>query len=87
MKQRTYRYVRGSDVVRDGTLLELVADGADPQEQLASIFYSDVTHDFTLDYFDSSVPADVLDYFVDQAIGLLPEIDGMASVIRPDSGG
>lgn len=30
MKLKNYRYVRGSDVVRDGMFLELVDDGTDP---------------------------------------------------------
>ena len=83
MKQRNYRDVRGSDVVRDGMFLELIDEGTEPQEQLASIFYSDVTHDFTLDYFDPSVPAEVMEEFVDQAIKLLPEVKDVASVSRP----
>lgn len=84
MKQRTYRYVRGSDVVRDGMYLELIDDEIQPQEPLASIFYSDVTQNFTLDYFDPSVPREVLEEFVDRAIKLLPKTEDVASVNRPE---
>lgn len=83
MKQRNYRYIRGSDIVRDGMFLELVEDGTDPLQQLASIFYSDVTKEFTLDYFDVSVPAEVLEAFVDAAVELLPETQDIGCTARP----
>ncbi|WP_307655117.1 hypothetical protein, partial [Pluralibacter gergoviae] len=76
--------VRGSDVVRDGMFLELVEDGTDPLQQLACIFYSDVTREFTLDYFDDSVPAAMLEEFVDAAVQLLPEKVDVEGTQRPD---
>lgn len=84
MKRRNYRYVRGSDVVRDGMFLELVVDGTDPLQQLACIFYSDVTRKFTLDYFDDTVPAGVMEAFVDAAVQLLPEKVDVEGTQRPD---
>lgn len=84
MKRRNYRYVRGSDIERDGMFLELVDDGTDPLEQLACIFYSDVTKEFALDYFDDGVPPDVLEAFVDAAVELLPEKQDVPGIPRPE---
>ncbi|WP_407084461.1 hypothetical protein [Pluralibacter gergoviae] len=83
MKQRNYRYVRGSDIVRDGMFLELIDYGTEPLQQLACIFYSDATKQFTLEYFDDSVPAEVLEAFVDAAVHLLPETQDGGCTARP----
>lgn len=43
-----HEIIRGSDVVRDGMYLELRLPDTSPVEQLAEIFYSDVTHEFSI---------------------------------------
>ena len=83
MAQKNYRYVRGSDLVRDEMFLELVEGGTDPLQQLACIFYSEESKGFTLDYFDDSVPSEVLEAFVDAAVELLPETQDIGCTARP----
>ena len=41
-----YRTVRGSDVRRDGMFLELIDEGTG--DEVAEVFYSDVTHEMTI---------------------------------------
>ncbi|WP_260630812.1 hypothetical protein [Enterobacter sp. NIC22-4] len=72
MKQKTYHYIRGSDVVRDGMFLELIEADTSPQKQLAEVFYSDVTHELTLTYQEPDIPISVMNDFMDAALKLLP---------------
>ncbi|OBU04888.1 hypothetical protein [Morganella psychrotolerans] len=67
-----YEIIRGSDVVRDGMYLELSLPDTYPVEQLAEIFYSDVTHDFIISIFADSLPLSVIEILVAEAKVLLP---------------
>lgn len=72
MKQKTYHYIRGSDVVRDGMFLELIEADTSPQKQLAEVFYSDVTQELSLTYQEPDIPISVMNDFMDAALKLLP---------------
>lgn len=70
-----YEFVRGSDIVRDGMYLELTMANTDPVLQLAEVFYSDVTHQFTLTCFEPNIPLEVIETLIEQAKKLLPPIE------------
>lgn len=56
-----YKLSRGSDIVRDGMYLELTMANTDPVLQLAEVFYSDVTHQFTLTCYEPNIPLAVIE--------------------------
>ncbi|MBF0690195.1 hypothetical protein IR150_01525 [Providencia alcalifaciens] len=70
-----YKLARGSDIVRDGMYLELTMANTDPVLQLAEVFYSDVTHQFTVTCFEPNIPLAVIETFIEQAKKLLPPIE------------
>lgn len=70
-----YEFARGSDIVRDGMYLELTMANTDPVLQLAEVFYSDVTHQFTLTCFEPNIPLEVIETLIEQAKKLLPPIE------------
>ncbi|HHR6186962.1 TPA: hypothetical protein ACS729_000384 [Providencia alcalifaciens] len=70
-----YEFVRGSDIVRDGMYLELTMANTDPELQLAEVFYSDVTHQFTLTCFEPNIPLEVIEILIEQAKKRLPPIE------------
>ncbi|HCR4096803.1 TPA: hypothetical protein OOF48_001974 [Providencia rettgeri] len=70
-----YKLARGSDIVRDGMYLELTMANTDPVLQLAEVFYSDVTHQFTLTCFEPNIPLEVIETLIEQAKKLLPPIE------------
>ncbi|EFB73668.1 hypothetical protein PROVRUST_04940 [Providencia rustigianii DSM 4541] len=70
-----YEFVRGSDIVRDGMYLELNVANTDPVLQLAEVFYSDVTHQFTLTCYEPNIPLAVIETLIEQAKKLLPPIE------------
>lgn len=70
-----YELSRGSDIVRDGMYLELTMANTDPVLQLAEVFYSDVTHHFTLTCFEPNIPLEVIETLIEQAKKLLPPIE------------
>lgn len=70
-----YELTRGSDIVRDGMYLELTMANTDPVLQLAEVFYSDVTHQFTLTCFEPNLPLEVIETLIEQAKKLLPPIE------------
>ncbi|MEQ4673047.1 hypothetical protein ABN063_00605 [Providencia vermicola] len=70
-----YEFGRGSDIVRDGMYLELTMANTDPVLQLAEVFYSDVTHQFTLTCFEPNIPLEVIETLIEQAKKLLPPIE------------
>ncbi|APC11845.1 MULTISPECIES: hypothetical protein [Providencia] len=70
-----YELSRGSDIVRDGMYLELTMANTDPVLQLAEVFYSDVTHQFTLTCFEPNIPLEVIETLIEQAKKLLPPIE------------
>lgn len=70
-----YELSRGSDIVRDGMFLELTVANTNPILQLAEVFYSDVTHQFTLTCFEPNIPLEVIETLIAQAKKLLPPIE------------
>ncbi|EPK6163023.1 hypothetical protein KY207_002062 [Providencia stuartii] len=70
-----YKLARGSDIVRDGMYLELTMANTDPVLQFAEVFYSDVTHQFTLTCFEPNIPLEVIETLIEQAKKLLPPIE------------
>ncbi|WP_272687023.1 hypothetical protein [Providencia sp. PROV149] len=70
-----YELSRGSDIVRDGMFLELTVANTDPVLQLAEVFYSDVTHQFTLTCFEPNIPLEVIETLIEQAKKLLIPIE------------
>lgn len=66
---RNFTTIMGSDVQRDGMFLELRdADGKD----CAEVFYSDLTHEFTVTTFVPSLPLEALTWLFNEALGRLP---------------
>lgn len=61
-----YELSRGSDIVRDGMYLELTMANTDPVLQLAEVFYSDVTHQFTLTCFEPNIPLEVIETLIEK---------------------
>ncbi|WP_285315577.1 hypothetical protein [Providencia rettgeri] len=70
-----YELSRGSNIVRDGMYLELTMANSDPVLQLAEVFYSDVTHQFSLTCFEPNIPLEVIETLIEQAKKLLPLIE------------
>ncbi|HFD6680562.1 TPA: hypothetical protein ACS705_000588 [Providencia alcalifaciens] len=70
-----YEFGRGSDIVRDGMYLELTMANTDPVLQIAEVFYSDVTHQFTLTCFEPNIPLEIIETLIEQAKKLLPPIE------------
>lgn len=69
---RQYRCVRGSDVQRDGMYLE-ISEGSDVfGAQVAEVFLSDVTGEFSLSLFVSDVPLAVVERLIEPARQWLP---------------
>ncbi|WP_202801687.1 hypothetical protein [Variovorax sp. CF313] len=66
---RDFETVMGSDVQRDGMFLELREIGG---KDCAEVFYSDLTHEFTVTMFEPSLPVEVLTWLVDEAHSRLP---------------
>lgn len=67
-----YEIIRGSDVVRDGMYLELRLPDTSPVEQLAEIFYSDVTHEFSISIFANNLPLSIIEILITEAKTALP---------------
>lgn len=70
-----YEFGRGSDVIRDGMYLELTMANTDPVLQLAEVFYSDVSHQFTVTCYEPNIPLEVIETLIEQAKKLLPPIE------------
>ncbi|HHR6136983.1 TPA: hypothetical protein ACS72F_000849 [Providencia alcalifaciens] len=75
-----YEFGRGSDIVRDGMYLELTMANTDPVLQMAEVFYSDVTHQFTLTCFEPNIPLEIIETLIEQAKKLLPPIEKQAKI-------
>ncbi|MEQ5122165.1 hypothetical protein [Morganella morganii] len=67
-----YEIIRGSDIVRDGMYLELRLPDTSPVEQLAEIFYSDVTHEFSISILADNLQLSIIERLVAEAKVLLP---------------
>ncbi|HFF8521946.1 TPA: hypothetical protein ACGEYH_000642 [Providencia rettgeri] len=70
-----YELSRGSDIVRDGMFLELTVANTNPILQLAEVFYSDVTHQFSLTCYEPNIPLTVIETLIEQVKKLLPPIE------------
>lgn len=69
-----YSFVRGSDIVRDGMFLEVNKSKAGMNQQVAEVFYSDVTSTFYLSCFEEEVPLTFIEELISQAKLLLPSV-------------
>ena len=65
-----YQTVRGSDVQRDGMYLELIDQSTG--DEVAEVFYSDVTHKMTISIFQPELPLDVVESLILRAKHDLP---------------
>ena len=65
-----YRTVRGSDVQRDGMYLELIDESTG--DEVAEVFYSDVTHEMTISVFQPELPLRVVEALIERAKHDLP---------------
>jgi len=75
MTNPKYQLTCSSDIVRDGVYLELSEVNSSPIRQLAEVFYSDVTHDFVLTYYDDNIPPEVIEWLIAESKRLLPPTD------------
>ncbi len=66
-----YTYVVGSDINRDGMYLE-VAEKRDEISPLFEIFYSDVTHEMSMNTFKPNLPVPLLEWALTIAKQRLP---------------
>lgn len=72
MAKIEYNLTRGSDVIRDGMYLELSEAGASPLRQIAEVFYSDVTHEFSFSCYEGYIPLEEIEKLIHEAKKLLP---------------
>ncbi|MEO1151196.1 MAG: hypothetical protein AAFW83_09445 [Pseudomonadota bacterium] len=70
-KDKEYRYIRGSDVVRDGMYIE-VSDQQNEAEAIIEIFYSDVSHEMSVTLFKPDVPLELIEWAISVARKRLP---------------
>jgi len=72
MAKIQYNLTRGSDVIRDGMYLELSEVGISPLRQIAEVFYSDVTHEFSFSCYEGCIPLEEIEKLIHEAKKLLP---------------
>lgn len=72
MAKIKYHLSRGSDVIRDGMFLELSEAGTAPLKQIAEVFYSDVTHEFSFSCYEGGIPLEEIEKLIHEAKKLLP---------------
>ncbi len=72
-----YRYIVGSDVIRDGMYVE-VSDKPDGNDAVLEIFFSDVSYDMVVTLFKPNVPLDVVEWAISVAREGLPVEPGRA---------
>ena len=65
-----YQTVRGSDVRRDGMYLELIDIGTG--DEVAEVFYSDVTQEMTVSLYKTDLPLEVIELLIAKAKLELP---------------
>jgi hypothetical protein len=70
-----YELSRGSDVLRDGMYLELSISDTSPLQQVAEVFYSDITHDFFLTCYEENIPVAEIEKLISVARKSLPPIE------------
>lgn len=76
VKGKKYEMVMCSDIQRDGMYLEVLIPGTKPLQQVAEVFYSDQTLDFTVSCFHENVPLELLELLINEAKVRLPVRDG-----------
>ncbi|QBH97706.1 hypothetical protein EKN56_15615 [Limnobaculum zhutongyuii] len=70
-----YQFIRGSDVQRDGMYLEVNIANSNPLIQVAEVFYSDITSEFTFNCWESNVPLEIIETLIRQSKLLLPPLN------------
>lgn len=63
---KEYHAVRGSDVDRDGMYIE-VGDTPNVIDPMLEIFYSDVTHQMSVNLFKPDIPLEVVEWAISRA--------------------
>ncbi|MCS3422452.1 hypothetical protein M2403_001052 [Rahnella sp. BIGb0603] len=58
--------------IRDGMYLELSEAGTSPFRQIAEVFYSDVTHEFSFSCYEGCIPLKEIEKLIHEAKKLLP---------------
>lgn len=72
MAKSQYNLTCGSDVIRDGMYLELSEAGTSPLRQIAEVFYSDVTHEFSFSCYEECIPLQGIEKLILEAKKMLP---------------
>jgi hypothetical protein len=72
---KTYEFVRGSDVERDGMYLEVSVGVNRTRKLIAEVFYSDVTHTMTFTAFQPDISLEVIETLAASARESLPPIE------------
>ncbi len=70
-----YQFTRGSDIQRDGMYLEVNIANSNPLIQVAEVFYSDITSEFTFNCWESNIPLEVIETLISQSKLLLPPLN------------
>ncbi|MEN4928340.1 hypothetical protein ABEI22_04440 [Erwinia billingiae] len=70
--EQNYQFCRGSDIVRDGMYLEVTQSVDGKVIQIAEVFFSDITAEFTLSCFIEDVPLKLIEELIRRARKLLP---------------
>jgi hypothetical protein len=65
-----FQTARGSDVHRNGMYLEVIDEGTG--DEVAEIFYSDVTGEMTVSVFRAELPLQVVEALIERAKRELP---------------
>jgi ribosome recycling factor len=74
MSKIKFELRRGSDVLRDGMYMELSVSETFPLRQVAEVFYSDVTQEFFLTYYEENIPLEAVEKLISVARISLPPV-------------
>lgn len=74
MSKPEFEIIRGSDLLRDGIYLELSVKDTSPLQQVAEIFYSDITHEFFLSCYEENIPLEEIKKLISAARKYLPPV-------------
>lgn len=72
IKGAKYQIVMCSDTQRDGMYLEVLIPGTNPLQQVAEVFYSDQTHNYTVSCFQENLPLELVELLIREAKIRLP---------------
>ena len=72
VKGTKYEIVMCSDLERDGMYLEASTPNTNPLQQVAEVFYSDQSHEFTVSCFLENVPLELIEILISKAKERLP---------------